>query len=74
MWIGRQAHRVGKQMREFITTDASDRYHATADCWGFKAGRQGGEVLGFDIHRIRSVSIAEAEAESKTPCKVCIPL
>lgn len=60
-------------MTEVITTDAGDRYHATSDCWGLRAGQQGGEVLGFDIHRIRSASIAEAEAEGKTPCKVCVP-
>ena len=61
-------------MRKSITTDASERYHDTDACWGFRVGQQGGEALGFEIRDIRSVSIAEAEAEGKTPCKVCISL
>ncbi|MEU3169314.1 hypothetical protein [Streptosporangium sp. NPDC006930] len=58
-------------MTEVLVTDAGDRYHAS-DCWGLRAGQQGGEVLGFEIRRIRSVSVADAEAEGKTPCKVCV--
>ncbi|MFF5249060.1 hypothetical protein ACFY3V_32670 [Streptosporangium sp. NPDC000095] len=58
-------------MTEVLVTDTGERYHAS-ECWALRAGQQGGEALGFDIHRIRSVSVADAEAEGKTPCKVCV--
>lgn len=57
---------------QVITTDASDRYHASEDCAAFQAGRQGSEAHGYTLHEIRTLPAADAEAEGKTPCPACV--
>jgi len=60
-------------MSEVITTGAGDRYHATEDCAALQAGRLGGEVQGYRLHNVyRFASAAEAEAEGRTPCGICM--
>jgi hypothetical protein len=57
-------------MPGYITTDASDYYHASEDCSAFQAGRRGSEAAGYQLHEIRRVT-AELAAGMK-PCQACL--
>ncbi|WP_329368670.1 hypothetical protein OG896_24395 [Streptomyces sp. NBC_00669] len=63
-WIKKQ-DRAG---RVYITTDASDRYHATAACPRFQAGRHTGD----ERHPILGLTTETAAAARQTPCPECV--
>lgn len=58
--------------RQVVTTGASERYHSSEDCRAFQAGRQGSEDQGMRLHDVRWLSLRDAEALGRTPCKVCV--
>lgn len=52
----------------YITTDASDRYHSTAGCPLFQAGRKSGDGR----HPIVGLTAADAVSARQTPCPECV--
>lgn len=55
-----------------ITTKASDYYHSTEECSGFRAGRTGSDHAGYTLHPILDLSEADAQAAGKKPCNICV--
>lgn len=64
-WIKKQDRANGAT---YITTEASDRYHFTAACPLFQAGRHAGD----ERHPVLGLSAAEADAARQTPCPECV--
>jgi hypothetical protein len=54
---------------EFITTEASERYHTSADCSKFQAGRNAGDGR----HPVVLLTASEAEQARQTACPECVP-
>lgn len=52
-------------------SDQGDRYHATEDCHALLSGQVGGLAQDYELHSVKSVTVAEAESRGKTACLVC---
>ncbi|MEE4546432.1 hypothetical protein V2S66_31270 [Streptomyces sp. V4-01] len=66
---GMEAVYASDALPEFVTTEASDRYHDTVDCPAFKAGRRAGD----QAHPVVLLTASEAAAARQTRCPVCLP-
>src|SRR4051812_16466327 len=64
-WIRKQDRANGAP---YITTEASDRYHTTAACPKFQAGRNAGDKR----HPIVPLTAADAATARQTPCPECV--
>jgi hypothetical protein len=58
---------------DVITTDGGSRYHTSAQCWAFRAGRKGSDTLGMTSHQILTMTRREAREAGRTQCEVCKP-
>ncbi|MFC9269139.1 hypothetical protein ACFTXJ_15390 [Streptomyces zhihengii] len=58
--------------QRLITTDGSDRYHASESCPAFQSGRSGNEAQGIELRPVVTLTAEEAEVASQTKCAECL--
>ena len=61
-------------MTEYITTEASERYHTSQDCAAFRRGVMGNEAQGIPPRPIQHLTADEAARARQTQCQECLPL